>query len=153
MLTIPFCEVLIMAAVLGKLLVVDDEEIICRDLKRLGEKLGFSVQVAFNGLEGWRIFKDYKPDIAILDIYMPGMNGLGLLRLIKEHSANCPVILITGFLHFEQLVTREKLKPDGFIVKPFQSVKIANQLLELIQKKNHQTDFDGETAQTCALHN
>ena len=142
-----------MATVLGKLLVVDDEAVICRDLKRLGEQLGFSVRVALDGLEGWRIFKEYKPDIAILDIYMPGINGLALLRLIKEHTADCPVVLITGFLHFEQLVARERLKPDGFIVKPFQSVKIANQLLELIQKKNHPSESDVASAQSFTLHN
>ncbi len=142
-----------MAAVIGRLLVVDDEAVICRDLKRLGERLGFSVRVALDGLEGWRIFNEYKPDIAILDIYMPGMNGLALLRMIKEHTADCSVVLITGFLHFEQLVAKEILKPDGFIIKPFQSVRIANQLLELIQKKKQQAESDIATAQSFTLHN
>lgn len=141
-----------MALGIGKILIVDDEEIVCKDLKRLSEKLGFSVQIAFNGLDGWQIFKEYQPDIAILVIYMPGMNGLTLLRLIKEYTSDCPVILITGFLHFEQLVVREKLKPDGFIVKPFQSVKIASQLLDLIQKNNHQTESNDEKVLSQTLH-
>lgn len=115
------------------LMVVDDEEIIRERLKDLGEKLGLEVHTANDGVEGWEIFKDVQPDLAILDIYMPRMNGLLLMHKIKDVQPDCPVILITGFLHYEQLIQKDRLKPEGFIIKPFHMEKIANLILELVE--------------------
>ncbi len=119
-----------------KLLIADDEDIICNRLKELGEKLGFSVHVAKNGVEGWDLFREVHPDIAVLDIYMPRMNGLLLMHKIKTSKHKCPVILITGFLHYEQLIQKDRIKPDGFIIKPFHLEKIANLLLEVVENKD-----------------
>jgi YesN/AraC family two-component response regulator len=115
------------------LLVVDDEEIIRERLKDLGEKLGLDVHTANDGVDGWEAFKDVQPDLAILDIYMPRMNGLLLMHKIKEMQPDCPVILITGFLHYEQLIQKDRIKPEGFIIKPFHMEKIANLILELVE--------------------
>lgn len=117
------------------LLVVDDEDIIRKRLRELGEKLGFTVHTANDGAEGWDKYKEVQPDLAILDIYMPRMNGLLLMHKIKEINPECPVILITGFLHYEQLIQRDRIKPEGFIIKPFHLEKIANLILELVDKK------------------
>ena len=116
------------------LLVADDEEIIRNRLKDLGEKLGFTVYTAKDGMEGWETFKEKQPDLVVLDIYMPRMNGLLLLHKIKEFCPERPVILITGFLHYEQLIQKDRIKPDGFIIKPFHLEKIANLMLELVEE-------------------
>jgi len=118
-----------------KLLLADDEQIIRDRLQQLGEKLGFQVFVAVDGLEAWEAFKKEMPDLVILDIYMPRMNGLQVLHNIKESHPDCPVILITGFLQYEQLIQRDRVKPDGFIIKPFHLEKIANLMLELVDKR------------------
>ncbi len=115
------------------LLIVDDEEIIRNRLKELGEKLGFTVYTAADGMEGWEMFRQVLPDLAILDIYMPKMNGLLLMHKIKENFPECAVILITGFLHYEQLIQKDRIKPDGFIIKPFHLEKIANLILDLVE--------------------
>lgn len=115
------------------LLVVDDEEIIRERLKDLGEKLGLEVHTANDGVDGWDTFREAQPDLAILDIYMPRMNGLLLMHKIKEVQPDCPVILITGFLHYEQLIQKDRIKPEGFIIKPFHMEKIANLILELVE--------------------
>ena len=115
------------------LLVVDDEEIIRERLKDLGEKLGLDVHTANDGVDGWEAFREVQPDLAILDIYMPRMNGLLLMHKIKEMQPDCPVILITGFLHYEQLIQKDRIKPEGFIIKPFHMEKIANLILELVE--------------------
>ncbi|RJP76610.1 MAG: response regulator [Candidatus Zixiibacteriota bacterium] len=119
----------------SKLLVADDEEIIRLRLKELGEKLGFDVTVAADGYEAWEAFKKNPPDLAVLDIYMPRMNGLQVLHYIKETRPDCPVILITGFLQYEQLIQRDRVKPDGYIIKPFHFEKIANLMLQLMEKQ------------------
>jgi CheY-like chemotaxis protein len=117
------------------LLIADDEEIIRARLTDMGVMLGFKVYPARDGAEALQIFQQMSPDIAILDIYMPRMNGLAVMQRIKESKPDCPVILITGFLHFEQLVYKNKIKPDGFISKPFNLNTVVNALLKLVLNK------------------
>ena len=118
-----------------RLLLADDEQIIRSRLQQLGEKLGFTVEAAVDGLEAWEAFKREMPDLVILDIYMPRMNGLQVLHNIKESYPDCPVILITGFLQYEQLIQKDRVKPDGFIIKPFHLEKIANLMLQLVEAR------------------
>jgi YesN/AraC family two-component response regulator len=118
-----------------KLLVADDEEIIRQRLVELGHKLNFEVNAACDGLEAWELYQKDPPDLVILDIYMPRMNGLQVLHFIKEAHPDCPVILITGFLQYEQLIQRDRVKPDGYIIKPFHFEKIANLMLQLVEKR------------------
>jgi DNA-binding NtrC family response regulator len=117
-----------------KLLVADDDEIIRSSLEKMGEMMGFEVHTAADGNEAWETFKLVWPDIAILDIYMPRMNGLMLLAKIKEANDMCPVILITGYTHYKQLVLKNDIKPDGFITKPFSLEKIAKTLVKLVSE-------------------
>ncbi|RJP76611.1 MAG: response regulator [Candidatus Zixiibacteriota bacterium] len=114
------------------LLVADDEEIIRTRLQEMSAMLGFEVRTAKDGGEAWEQFQAQRPDIVILDIYMPKINGLQLMQKIKNTEPTCPVILITGFMHFEQLVKSQPIKPDGFITKPFNINTIINALLKLV---------------------
>ena len=122
-------------ATILKLLVVDDEKIIRTGLGKLGADLGFEVATAEDGQMGWEVFQDFKPDLVVLDIYMPKINGILLMYKIKEADPNCSVVLITGFLHYEQLVRRSKVRPDGFILKPFRLEMISDMLLRLAEKR------------------
>jgi YesN/AraC family two-component response regulator len=114
------------------LLVADDEEIIRNRLRDMGLMLGFQSYAAGDGVEAMELFTEINPDIVILDIYMPRMNGLTVMQRIKETRPECPVILITGFMHFEQLVKKSQIKPDGFITKPFNLNAVINSLLKLV---------------------
>jgi CheY-like chemotaxis protein len=117
------------------LLIADDEEIIRARLADMGAMLGFNACAARDGAEALQIFQQMNPDIVILDIYMPRMNGLTVMQKIKETKPDCPVILITGFMHFEQLVHKNHIKPDGFISKPFNLNTVIVALLKLVLNK------------------
>jgi CheY-like chemotaxis protein len=119
-----------------KLLVVDDEQQIRMLLKELGERLGMEVDVAVDGEMGLEAFQQFQPDIVILDIYMPRMNGLLAMTRIKQLNPDCPVILITGYNHYKALTESRKPIPDGFILKPFQIRTIAQQMMLLLDKKD-----------------
>jgi len=100
-------------------LVVDDElnirEMLCDAL----ETYGFLVLTASDGMEAWELYQKNEPHIVISDIYMPKMNGIMLLKQIKERDPRRPVILITGYHHYKQLVDTAEYPPDGFLSKPF----------------------------------
>jgi two-component system response regulator HydG len=118
------------------LLIADDEEIIRNRLLEMSKMLGFKAYAAGDGVEAWDLYQQTRPNIVILDIYMPRMNGLAVMQKIKEVNPNCPVILITGFMHFEQLVQKSKIKPDGFITKPFTMNTVINAILKLVLDVN-----------------
>jgi YesN/AraC family two-component response regulator len=121
-----------------KLLVADDEELVRKRLRELGERAGFQVQEARNGTEAWKIYQEFQPDLSVIDIYMPGMNGLTVLFHIKEKHPESPVILITGFLHYEQIVQVSRIKPDACLIKPLKSDEITALMNRLVAE--HRAD-------------
>ena len=78
-----------------KLLVVDDESNIVEILRFNLEKEGFEVYTAENGRQGYELFKKEKPDLLLLDIMMPELDGFGLCKMIREES-NVPIIMLTA---------------------------------------------------------
>ena len=116
------------------MLVADDEPVIREHLKKIGEMLGFKVHTAGDGAEAWESYKMLFPNLVILDVYMPHMNGLTLMNKIKELDGSCPVLLITGYSHYKQLVQNNLIKPDGFVSKPFSLQTIVNEILKLVKK-------------------
>jgi YesN/AraC family two-component response regulator len=119
------------------LLIVDDEEPIRRSLGDLGKHLGYQVHTAEDGLAGWEKFQEIRPTIVVMDIYMPRLNGLLAMSMMKEIEPECPVILITGYQHYQLMTERHHLQPDGFILKPFDLPTITDSMVQLIEKRRN----------------
>ncbi len=79
-----------------KILIVDDEKIIRERLKKLLELDGFSTSIADEGNEGLRIYQKWQPDVVLLDVKMPGMSGIDVLKEIKKDQTKTEVIIVTG---------------------------------------------------------
>lgn len=102
----------------GKVLVVDDEQSIVDILQFNLEKEGFSVCTGGDGLEALAIFEKEKPDIVLLDVMMPGMDGLEVCRKIRETS-NVPILMLTARAEEVDKVLGLELGADDYITKPF----------------------------------
>ncbi len=85
-----------------KILLVDDEENIRFIYEEEFKDDGYAVVSAANGDEAIELFVDEEPDLVILDIQMPGMNGIEVLRRMKNMKASTPVILCSAFSEFKQ---------------------------------------------------
>uniref|UniRef100_UPI0040559C7D response regulator n=1 Tax=Candidatus Electronema sp. TaxID=2698783 RepID=UPI0040559C7D len=85
-----------------KILIVDDEEVILFLYREELEEEGFAVETALNGEQALRQFEAAPPDLVILDINMPGMNGIEVLRQMKERNAGLPVILSSAYPEYKQ---------------------------------------------------
>jgi two-component system response regulator (stage 0 sporulation protein F) len=85
-----------------RILLVDDEEGIQLLYREEFEEEGFEVTTAFNGEEALEQFSQELPDLVILDINMPGMNGIEVLRRMKEINPNLPVILSSAYPEYKQ---------------------------------------------------
>ncbi len=75
-------------------------------LKQIVETMGIIPKCAQDGETAFEMFKKEKPDIIISDIYMPKLNGLDLLKKIKTINPKIPIILITGYAHYKQLIEK-----------------------------------------------
>lgn len=85
-----------------KILLVDDEEGIQMLYREELEDDGYEVISAYTGEEGIRKFKEESPDLVILDIQMPGMNGIETLRQMKMENPSLPVILSSAYHEYKQ---------------------------------------------------
>ena len=85
-----------------KILLVDDDESIQLLYREELEDNGYEVISALNGEEGLQKFKDNSPDLVILDIQMPGMNGIEVLRQMKMQNAAIPIILSSAYHEYKQ---------------------------------------------------
>ena len=85
-----------------KILLVDDEESIHLLYREEFEEEGFKVHSALTGVNALQKFKIVSPDLIILDINMPGMNGIEVLRHIKEINPKMPVVLSTAYHEYKQ---------------------------------------------------
>ena len=102
----------------ASILVVDDEEAIRTSLRSILEDEGYEVSVAANGVEALKIYGTDPPDLMILDIWMPEMDGLETLRRVKEFVPATQVMMISGHGSIETAVKAIKLGAYDYIEKP-----------------------------------
>lgn len=115
-----------------KVLVVDDDQTIHSILKDYLNSLDFEVFHATDGLEGWRIFQEEKPDLVIADIFMPEMTGVELVEKIKMSDTPAPVVLISGVPLSPAEVEMQRERAEGFLEKPYMFWQLKELIGELI---------------------
>lgn len=108
---------------LGRVLVVDDDKNICELLRLYLEKEGYGVILALDGEEAVVKFNALKPDIILLDIMLPGIDGWQVCREIRKKS-NVPIIMITAKVETFDKVLGLELGADDYIVKPFDTKEV-----------------------------
>ncbi len=105
-------------------LIVDDETTIIESLEGILSDDGFEVIHAFNGYEALKKIETASPDIVLLDIWMPGMDGIETLKEIKKIAPNLPVVMITGHGSIESAVDATKSGAYDFLEKPLSLDKV-----------------------------
>ena len=104
----------------ARILIVDDEEIVIRSCLRILDGDDFQVEAVQDGREALRKIEENPYDVVILDIMMPNMDGLEVLRRVKETHPNVDVIMITGLSQIDTAVQAMKLGAFDYISKPFE---------------------------------
>ncbi|MBU1147314.1 MAG: response regulator [Candidatus Omnitrophica bacterium] len=103
------------------ILIIEDEEDIIELVKYNLEKEGFSVRSAKDGEEGLRVIKSYKPSLVLLDLMLPGIDGLEVAKKIKkdDNLAHIPIIMLTAKAAESDVVVGLEVGADDYITKPF----------------------------------
>lgn len=116
-----------------KILVVDDEYLIRWSLSEKLKELGYRTVTAETGEEGLDLFRSESPDMVLLDIKLPGIDGIEVLRRIKENDPSIPVMMITATSQIEVAVTAMKLGAYDYIAKPFEFVEVSNKVRHALE--------------------
>jgi DNA-binding NtrC family response regulator len=103
----------------ANILIVDDDKVMQDSCSLILKKEGYAVQVAGDGEEGLRAFREKLFHVILLDLKMPGMDGMQVLAKIKEESPETPVIIITGYASIGSAVEAMKRGAFEYLTKPF----------------------------------
>ena len=133
---------------LGKILVVDDDKNICELLRLYLEKEGYSVILAHDGEEALLKFETLHPELILLDIMLPGLDGWQVCREIRKKS-QVPIIMLTAKGETFDKVLGLELGADDYVVKPFDTKEIIARIkavLRRIGQKDHRHAAEGAGA-------
>ncbi len=116
-----------------KLLIVDDEAEICDFLKSFFEERNYEVKTASSGQGALDAVEQFKPHIVLLDIKMPGMDGIQVLGTIKKKSPRTKVIMVTALETRDKIEECLRLGADNYITKPLSLEYLENDVREKIE--------------------
>ncbi|WP_091659736.1 response regulator transcription factor [Alteribacillus iranensis] len=103
---------------MATILLIEDEVAISKVIKAYMEKEGYQVKAVFHGNEAIPAFEEIQPDLALVDVMLPGRDGWGILEEIRERSA-CPVIMLTALGEIDNRLKGFDSGADDYIPKPF----------------------------------
>jgi DNA-binding NtrC family response regulator len=119
----------------GTILVIDDEEIMREILETLLTREGYRVRLAASGPEGLEVVRSTPIDAVIVDVMMPGMDGLQVLDAIRDIDDELPVLMITAFASMETAVTAMKKGAFDYITKPFKNDEVLVVLNNAVERR------------------
>jgi two-component system response regulator ResD len=120
---------------IAKVLIVDDDENISEVIKMYLENSGYDTKVGNNGKEAQEFFVQYKPDIVLLDIMLPNVDGIDVLKWIRKQSET-PVIMLTAKGETFDKVLGLELGADDYIVKPFEPKEMVARVKAVLRRYN-----------------
>jgi putative two-component system response regulator len=121
----------------AKILVVDDEEINRKLLTAMLDRFGYASETAKNGVEALEVLKTSKPDLVLLDVMMPYMNGYEVCRRLKEDPAtrHIPVVIVTALDDRDARIKGIEIGASDFLAKPIDSVELLARVRNLVKVK------------------
>ena len=132
-----------------KIMVVDDDGNICELLRLYLEKEGFETVTVSDGAKAVELFDTEKPDLMLLDVMMPKLDGWQVCREIRKKS-QCPIIMITAKGEVFDKVLGLELGADDYVVKPFETKEVIARIKAVLRrsgiseaKKERKVEYDG----------
>ena len=134
-----------MEGLLGKILIVDDDENICEVIKMYLETTGYNVKVAHDGKAAKEEFVNFRPNLVVLDMMLPGIDGMEVLKWIRKDS-NVPVIMLTAKGETFDKVLALEIGADDYVVKPFEPKELLARVKAVMRR------YSGEEPDNVVLN-
>jgi len=126
---------------LTRILVVDDDETIRTTMKAILEDEGYIVDLAGTGKEAIQKTQDRTYNIALLDIRLPDMEGIELLKLMKESVPRTRKIMVTGYPSMQNAISALNKNADGYMLKPVDVEKLLSTVKEQLEAQENERKF------------
>ncbi|HEY0051428.1 MAG TPA: response regulator, partial [Pyrinomonadaceae bacterium] len=121
---------------MAKILVIDDESNLRLVVQKEMSRLGHEVETASDGEAAWTVLEEKDYDVLLCDINMPRLDGIGLLRRLKEKRQNPPeVIMLTGHATVETAIEAMKLGAYDYLTKPYRITELAVLVTQAAEKQ------------------
>lgn len=124
-----------MEGTIGKILIVDDDENICEVIRMYLNSSNYDNRIINNGKDVENAFMEYKPDLVLLDIMLPNIDGIDVLKWIRKES-EVPVIMLTAKGDTFDKVLALELGADDYIVKPFEPKELLARVKAVMRRYN-----------------
>jgi len=124
-----------------KILIVEDEPKVASFLKKGLEENNYETEVAYDGLSGEKLAQQYKYDLFILDIIIPGINGLELCKRVKKLNPNIPVLMLTALGTTDDKIIGFDAGANDYLVKPFEFRELLARVKVLLRKTDQQPEI------------
>jgi two-component system response regulator HydG len=138
-----------------RLLVVDDETSVVGIVERIAEQVGFEVMYRGSGQDALACLAEVQPDVALIDLRMPGIGGLDVLRAIRAADPDCQAILMTGNATLDTAIEAVKAGALDYLTKPFDIKRLKGLLTtvsEGIRRREQLLAVDADTARQFEFH-
>lgn len=116
-----------------KILIVDDDSNICELLRLYLEKESWETVIAYNGVKALELFESEKPDLILLDVMMPQLDGWQVCRRIRKIS-DCPIIMLTAKGEVFDRVLGLELGADDYVIKPFETKEVVARIKAILRR-------------------
>ncbi|MFD8083830.1 two-component system response regulator CseB [Kitasatospora sp. NPDC059722] len=116
-----------------RILIVEDDEVIREATRMALERYGFPVSTAADGLEGLEAFHAVRPDLVLLDVMLPLLDGVGLCRRIREES-QLPILMMSARTDPVDVVSGLEAGADDYVVKPFESAVLVARIRTVLRR-------------------
>jgi DNA-binding response OmpR family regulator len=125
----------------GSILVVDDEPTITDVVSRYLERAGYSTRVAGDGADALRIAVESRPDLVVLDLMLPGMDGLEVMRRLREHERVSVILLTAKGEHTDRIIGL-RLGADDYVVKPFSPAELVARVDAVLRRVDNSPQLE-----------
>lgn len=120
-----------------KMVVIDDEEGVCSLLERVFKREGFEVKTELDPYKGIDLVDEFRPDVVIVDVKMPGIDGVDVCAKIKAIEKNIVVIMITAYGELQTAMEAMRVGAFDYITKPFDVEFIKKVVLDALKHKKN----------------
>jgi len=127
-----------------RILIVDDDDTIRKTLKAILEDEGYTVDLAATGQEAIQKTEENAYDIALLDIRLPDMEGVELLKLIKDNVPKTRKIMLTGYPSMQNAIAALNKDADAYLVKPVDVEKLLSTIKDQLELRENERHFSEE---------
>jgi DNA-binding response OmpR family regulator len=136
-----------------KVLIAEDDRDFGNILTQYVTISGFDVTLGHDGKEAWELFNQNKPDICVLDVMMPEMDGFTLAEKIKEAQPDVPVIFLTAKSLKEDIVRGLKIGADDYITKPFDPEVLILRINNILKRAYSSSNDEFKVSKTVLKYN